>query len=76
MTFNDYIKQVTDASYIQEWFVGEPVTQESAIDCIIEAYPLPNSITREMVAEWVSDEVSAFNDDCDPVYPDQFLPNE
>jgi len=74
--FDAYIEQTTSTTYIQEFFVDEPCTQECAVDMIISNFPLPANITRGELEKWVEDEVIGYNDQVDPEYPDQLLPSK
>ncbi len=61
MKINNYFKKISSENYIQEWFVGEPLTLENAVECIIETYPLPVGLAVDDVRKWVKDEVADFN---------------
>jgi hypothetical protein len=64
MTEDEYFNDVLSNAYIQEYCVGVD-TQDDVVDCIIEAYPLPNEISRSDVADWVSARIAEYNDEVD-----------
>lgn len=73
MTIYDYTEKIADENRIQEWFADEPATIENAVECIVEVYPLPESVTIDDVKSWVETEVAEFNSNCDP---EHHLPTE
>ena len=51
----DYFEKITKDTHIQEYFVGCESLNE-AIGCIIDLHPMPEGVSREDLADYLTEE--------------------